>query len=542
MFQSTYNPAPLSGRRNNVQIEYLKLIQVEGYPIQVLRPNKTTMSDQVIHEVGNLVDNFNGKIPANAIAQTTSKFMLPSSRPETANIHGRAQTLNVSIPNGWADRRFVFIMLVKTVVQNQETMEMISGYTDRHDTVRISAHEEHIAPDTVFYINSISILSSRTISGINVPVIRDSYSVMGGGVGAGAYNNLAAYKMTPMNLIHSSDISGIDGLSDVPNMGGVIKASDYRNVNDYPTLTHRSYNSPTAMVSKVIESYTAKSRLATHSGIYDHQSVLDQARGAVADPSSWNSQFLTALSNVRGISSSTFDYRWLMDVDPFIDEKTTTSNISYRSTSDTLPWEAPTREALMAVVVSNMVTTLMTNYSLSVIEFSSTNMNSGFRGGMNTFGLQPITQVTHLLGFVNDISYRNMLDPMGETITEELAPILSSNGEIAYEVHVISDIGTDMTIEISFEGQQPELFIFPSFADSMISPLLTTNTNLYRDNAHDIGTMLNSIEERTLNTQQYNPQGIRDFQYNVNQEMNYGQNSSSDPNSNESNLSTSTRY
>ena len=146
-----------------------------------------------------------------------------------------------------------------------------------------------------------------------------------------------------------------------------------KSVSNYPTLSYRKFNSPTALTSKIIESYTDQAKLFANSGSYSSDDVYNQARGACADPSITQTKILTSISTMGG-SSSTFDYKWLQAIDPHIDEKTDVFDGGYHTTEYSAPWDAPTLETQMALVASNMVTTLMLNYSLRMLEFSSTNM------------------------------------------------------------------------------------------------------------------------------------------------------------------------
>lgn len=489
-----------SHRNTPITIDYLNLIKVAGYQDQYLRPNVTTMTGDAVAEIGNMIRNFNGKIPGSVIAKTTASFILPTSRPETLSFSDNVAPNAVSIPFGWNEDRFVFMMQIRTTSGNIETTELVTGYTDRFDvehTGRYSNNFEDVllAPDTVFYINSVSTIGTRYLNNIAIPVIKDSFSVFGGGLGTATYNNQDALKMTPMNLIQSGKLNSMDGITDIPdNTGTTIIRSDYKSVSGYPTLSYRKFNSPIAITSKIIESYSDQAKLFANSGTYSSDDVYNQARGACADPSITQTKILTSISTMGG-SNSTFDYKWLQSIDPHIDEKTDVFDGGYHTTEYSAPWDAPTLETQMALVASNMVTTLMLNNSLRMLEFSSTNMivnHGGF--GSNSSS----TMISNISGFVENINFNNIIGSLENVIGEELGMVLSQGGEIGYSIHVSAEMNADITITISFEGKPEEIYIFPSFADSALSPMITTNAKVYRNNSRDIGTVMDLVEETVI--------------------------------------------
>ena len=78
--------------------------------------------------------------------------------------------------------------------------------------------------------------------------------------------------------------------------------------------------------------------------------------------------------------------------------------------------------------------------------------------------------------------------------------VLSQGGELGYSIHVSAEMNADINITISFEGKPEEIYIFPSFADSALSPMITTNTKTYRNNSRDIGAVMDLVEETVISS------------------------------------------
>lgn len=509
--QNTYG-TPL-GSRVTFQIESLRLIRVNGYQNQYLRPFVTRMNGTVQDKLVTMVDQFNGKVPTNYIASTCNEFIIPADRPET----NQGRPIDVTIPNGWNEDRYVFIMIITTSANGIIGREMVTGYTDRRDAA-IMGRDIKLAPDTVFYVNSITKMGTRQVNNVYIPVVQDSFSVFGGGIGAGAYNNSSPWKMTPQNLLRSTYASGIDGTTDIPE--NTIIGTDDRRVSQVPSLVSRNYNSPTQMLSKIVEGAFVATMFNNNTSGYSGESVANQIRGSMADPSTHHSAFLSALTNVQSRRTSTFDWKWLLQLDPTIDYRAEVSDEHYQTTQYSAPWLSPTIETTMAIVVSSMVTNLMTKSSLSYIEFSSTNTM-----GTALTGYQPETVVSDMRGFVSNLNFSGLQFSTEKVISDELGPILSQNNELPYFIHVKCDLNTDIVIEIQIGNGIKELYVFPSFSDSSISPMLTVNSERYRNNSRDIGELIHSVEDvvegKMGSSAQANPMG-HPFT-NVNTQMNYGQ-------------------
>ena len=466
----------------------LVLMRVNGYNDQVLRPYNTNINGAVINNINDVLNTYERNIPIAAISSLTSGFIKPSSRVETIN----GKPLTVSIPNGWGDNRFVFILTVEVNVNGLSSTEVITGYTDIFDTANGShVNQVFINPDTVFYINNISSVSKQTGR------IAESKSILGGGMGIQAYGNTNAFKMTPSQLIKSSQFNFTDLLSDVPNNAYI--ATDNM-VSSYPTMFLRSNSSPVYMFNKILDSYrkTIETNVVSGNGITD-TSLIDSVRGKVSDPINSSSYFFHGLNNYLGSYSTTFDYKLLIQMDAFIDNKTFIHDVPHGAMS-TNHWLASDLSTQMALVTSSMVINLLTSLSLANIEFSSTNMVPISAGTPVLTTVYNINTLTSLENMPNRHNIEKMLiNSAIDAVNDELVPVISSNNELEYSLHVKATLNLDIIIDIAYGSKQMETFVFPAFADSLISPVVTISPNTYRKNSNDVGKVMNIIEENVMN-------------------------------------------
>ena len=517
---ASYNSFANAGQRITFKIESLKLIRVHGFQNQYLRPFRTAMTGTVESNIREMTDKFNGSIPTNLISETCNNFIMPSERVESY----QGQTMAVAMPNGWGDNRYTFIMIVETTADNLVTRELIAGYTDCRDVAMRGIQDILISPNTVFYVNTVTKLSQRSVNGIQIPTVAGSYSVIGSGFSVDAYNGATTWRMTPQNLIQSAKASNVMGMSTLPADGHQpIIGSDYRQVQQAAVLTNRTNNSPTNVFSKIIEN------MAT---TINADPVRAQAtvQGKVADPSILNSIFMGALYNFFNARVAHFDYKFLQQICPYLEQITQVDDTGYETTQYQGQWDKPTIESIMAVVVSNIVTSFMTTSSLTAIEFTITNMLPiATMGGLSNFATQ--TTITDIRGYSQMINLAQFIPAYQQRLTDELGPIVSRGNNVGFTLYVRADMGVDIFMRLKYDNGIEEAFVFPMFADSIISPMLTTSTDLYRHNAADINTAMDIVtdvyDEKIFGSsakQGWSNNPAVDFNGTVNTQMGYGQN------------------
>lgn len=526
---ANYNSFANAGQRINFRIESLKLIRVHGFQNQYLRPFRTAMTGTVESNIREMTDKFNGSIPTNLISEACNNFIMPSERVETY----QGQTMAVAMPNGWGDNRFTFIMVVETTIDNLITRELVAGYTDRLDAsygMFNGSRSIHVAPDTVFYVNTVTKLSQRSVNGITVPTISNSYSVIGSGFSVDAYNGAATWRMTPQNLIQSAKASNVMGMSTLPADGHQpIIGSDYRKVQHAAVLTNRTNNSPTNVFSKIIENMATTINADAMTGMVDPVKAQASVQAAVADPSVLNSVFMGALYNFFNARVAHFDFKFLQQVNPMIDQIMAVDDQGYETTQYQGHWDKPTIESIMAVVVSNVVTSFMTSASLTSLEFTTTNMMPvDITGGISSFATRTI--LSDIRGLSPHIDLRPFIQAYQQRLTDELGPIVSRNNNAGFSLYVRADMGIDIFMRLKYDNGIEEAFVFPMFADSIISPMLTTSTDLYRHNAADINTAMDIVtdvyDEKIFGgsaKQGWSNSPAVDFNGTVNTNMGYGQ-------------------
>lgn len=321
------------------------------------------------------------------------------------------------------------------------------------------------------------------------------------------------------------------GMSTLPADGHQpIIGSDYRQVQQAAVLTNRTNNSPTNVFSKIIENMATTINADAMTGMVDPVRAQATVQGKVADPSILNSIFMGALYNFFNARVAHFDYKFLQQICPYLEQITQVDDTGYETTQYQGQWDKPTIESIMAVVVSNIVTSFMTTSSLTAIEFTITNMLPiATMGGLSNFATQ--TTVTDIRGYSQMINLAQFIPAYQQRLTDELGPIVSRGNNVGFTLYVRADMGVDIFMRLKYDNGIEEAFVFPMFADSIISPMLTTSTDLYRHNAADINTAMDIVtdvyDEKIFGgsaKQGWSNNPAVDFNGTVNTQIGYGQN------------------
>lgn len=520
-FGTQMNPMMRLGQGLRIQVESFQIIPMQQYHQQFMRPYTTTMTGNIDNKLKNLMGDFNNHLPASAIAATVNDFILPTAAPEFKYVNSQngmtKQNMGIEIENGWQEKRFTFILLVSVTSNNMVTRELVTGYTDRIDGVYRDAMQTDfmLDPNTTFYINSVSNIDTRSIGGIAMPIMTDSFSVMGGGMGSGHYDNNSPWKMTPMTLLneHSNIQNNLTTIPMQTNPNG----SDCRAVSGVPTLAHRFNNSPTHYFGEIVNRYRNAAIAANNVGTGDSSNILDEIRGSLCDPSVSSVGFMAWLSGYKGLTVSTFSYHDLEQAIPNLDAILKIQETTMRTTNQSAYWGSSDRETQMALVIANMVTNLCLRMSITFLSFKSTN---------NVIGSQAFVQLFDMRGIspqqtANQI--HTIMPQIEQTIRDELIPVVSSNGQLGYDIMVNYNSNSEIEIHIGYNGQEPYIYAFPAFCDALLSPILTTDSKLLQRNSRDIGSVINEVEDqvrmRSMSNGSLNYQTPSDFMGGVNQQM-----------------------
>ena len=409
---------------------------------------------------------------------------LASNMPNLVTMQARPGHM-VNIANNWRTQRLAFIMEVESNIGGFLLVSYLQGYSEYHDPSFSGRLDDQVN----FHINSITTVTKMVdpITNMLIAKPHSNFNII-----KDAFNNVTAQEITDdsLKLIRPSDVvSGISHITTFGKEAGMVHDT-VSDLSGAPTSSNRGNNSPIKYLAKTINSYVHN--LNSSSYVDNEENLLLATAEHASDHSLLSIPFISALYTHTGIPTPTiFTIDILSKMDPMIQDKIllieNNSELLSNMPSNALDTDItevnykPTIESTIASTVSHSVSDLLVSNLLATVDFSVSN-----RMGP---ALVVLSNVRSFMEGIDVTSYANRLVTAVETV---LMPEITQNGLLLVELLVHSDLLTETTISVSINAAPAVVFRFPTFADSLFSPIITdaTNRTLFTD---DMGAVLNTV-------------------------------------------------
>ena len=372
-----------------------------------------------------------------------------------------------TIPHGWQTQRVRFVLEVESPIASGILISYIQGFSEYYDPSLSGL----LDPNMNFYINSITNVVKMVdpMNGIYKTLPKNTLNVVTDLAGGTKYEEVDSPHedlklLRPRDIVE--DISALDMYSgdvdSVLNTTGRVGA-----VNE---TSDRANNDPMKYLTKTINSYIdSKNTAALTSQPSD---ILKNAAGLLTETNLMSIPFIFALHSVTGeFTPTTFTLNIMNMIDPNIQAKTNLiDNVndiiapSYNTMLDsdnTADMLNPTVETIKASNISQTINSIMLDSMLSTLDISFTNASG-----------QPVVIVSDAKSFIEGIDITSYVNKAVSRIKTVLMPQITDGGQTLVEVFLHSDIVGDTNISISVNLQPPEVYRFPTFADSLYVPVI----------------------------------------------------------------------
>lgn len=461
----------------NIQIVSLLMKETGTYNVQQNRPYETNMPGNIVDVLTNRVmDSPDRRVNASMLSGLTSTFLQPQAPAESP----------IQIANGWDQRRIRFILKMKCeMLGGSIRMFYIQGYTDHSG---VSAQGD-VAPEMIFYVNSIvqtRLLQVHTPMGLQTyentfenshVLFDDKFSNMRGA------NNLLL--MRPEDVFNSLQVSHVQD-----TYGGGITLDSRSMLHREAMMSRRGNGLGSNYAAKIIDGYSrATDGLALGS---NQQQLFTEARRAVIENPAALDPFLSALSQITSNAvNNRFTYQQLKTIDPNVDYVTNyevtghTQLANMHQAGMTMNWTGSDRLTQVATIISQSIPSLMIELMLQKVYLESNNYSSG--GAMDT-RLITAESLTGADQTNNYIIFKNRLE-------QNLLADLTYGNTVTYAIKLYVDLIGDTKLSISLDGSAFYDYVTPSFCDSLMVPVVTTNPTTIGNLVHDFEQLTNSIHD-----------------------------------------------
>ena len=408
--------------------------------------------------------------------------------PEIINLQARPTGM-ANIPNGWGTERLRFIIVAENDgLTGTKRISYIQGYTEFSDL----SQNGLIDPNMIFYINSIT-NTTTTLDRVNNRLWTtpgSTFNVVTDALGNSTYQMEMGDPFDLPKLARPKDIveNAMTLEMHNPVSGRVINASGALGQNTADTSS-RTNGDPLQYFSKLYNCFIdGKINTSYSSDANDPTAILRNAADmhTVLESNLLAQPFVKAIHRVTGeICPTNFTLGTLLIMDPTINtNEIVVVRKDYRSqqptnlpmnnglldmmtmSSDTANTLNPTAENLKAVMLCNSINSMMLENLITRASVSMTNMT-----GENTVIISDVNS------FIPDIDLIRWTNRLYSSLLNILMPKITDGGLTIVDIHFMTDVISDTTVAISLNHGPVYLYRFPTFADSLYTPTVTTTAN-----------------------------------------------------------------
>ena len=457
-----------------IQVKKLVLREMGEYQQQYSRPYTPSGDSFNQNDIDSLIMSTEEgtDITASSLSGLAGRFLTPK-----ADIRSNLDEHIVDIAGGWNERRFAFLMeAVLDSDSNSANHVLLMGYTDHSD---ISA-SEHIDPDMRMYVNSVIHINHvlgfsnsgrsrtrwRTRLANNDQVLVNPIKPSRSGT-RNSYRDSEIITMRPEDIFRRRSIASISDDMDDDDVidrrhgftEGALKLSRRGNsiANEYLASGIRAYHS-------------SRNRGDMFEDDYDVITTAN-ARKSVRENLVTENELLMELTDRTNLQEEGYVvYGDLEDAfGEMIDDITTIhfANPNHLAIlADSSYFDTATAEGMAGYIVSSTLPKLLMECKYSGCEVNITN---------DTIDGRPDIRIVSISPFSDGENIDDNLASFKDRLLVELFDDLSFRGRKIVSLRIVSQIWTETTVDIAIDGDEEERFIFPTFSDALIAPVVGTD-------------------------------------------------------------------
>jgi hypothetical protein len=481
-------------------IEQFIIRELGTYNDQFYRPFEPLLDGHHLSDITNAIKS----VPKSALnpgfySRIGSGILMPSS-----NVTG-----DVCMPHGWGQKRFMFSLKVNFKLRIGSIEKYyIQGYTEHNDQ---SLFSNQFDPEMLFFINSVTKTVVQTVNtdmGYQEREMVTDCSHLLSDYDSRQQDLSVVRPEDIINLMSVSHLPGIngdlvddDGYSDFAEMG--ITNVDYRTkLSSSVVKSKRADDSPNTFIGELTDAFVnSKATLNTIS--QGEMQVFHSAANKLSNSLPSNDNFLSLIKNISNNSRALnhFKLKYLDKIQPgLMDSPVTTvfkltNHSELASRGDGQYWNERSWLTQMSVFVAQTTAAVMTKHGLSRLDYQAANTISR-RDFSNQSKHTVIIPTRYSLAVNADLS--NIEAALQLELEINILNVISSNHRLPYTVQVMCDVFTETRIVIQVDNGDTAEYIYPTFADSLMPPVVTNNSDTQTNIATSLGVFLTEVSDIAL--------------------------------------------
>lgn len=494
-------------------ITKLLIFETGEYNQQWSRPYTTNFDSHVLnqfHEQLNGVEHFS---PA-GLTGIAQSFIKPAAQVNM-------QTDGIPIPQGWGERRCRFMMIVEyDGYLGTRMQQVLTGYTTHvgampsggilHNEAQLLAVDHEL----LFFVNSSIQLQVKQEFGPggrreSIAVAKNAHVLADNTFGS-IFTPEHQERMRPTDLFAVMSRSHIHQLRDdqgnIPGVGP--RLFDGRNANsNMAALSLRGNVIPASYVARVLDNYQ-NAAVTNNDPTKANTDFYTNARQYSNDGLVSNDEVLRMISDLRGEPiGNTFKFRDIVRLDPTIEHRVmgrasgrTEKMQGLHQVGVTNEWYGRDPITHAATIISQCTPGIMADLALTRFHFKmhnemavSGNYSSvDAQTWMSRPGYQPDMAILNCAGF-GDQDLAPAMYAFEKRFWFEVMKDLCFDNQIRFMIEVNADLMGETVVNISLDGRQLEQFVTPSFADALLTPLVTKNHSHVVQVAEDFNELIKAV-------------------------------------------------
>lgn len=423
------------------------------------------------------------------------------------------QSQRVIIPNGFKESRLAFTMLVETdVLGDTIKYQLITGFTDREDI----SHGEHLAPDTMLFVNNCSSYRSvyqngrtRIVTDDNSYILRGTENLLGGE----RRRDDVMHYIRPQDIYYHLSAPGL--LNSLSPSGTVGKFDDIRSrTGSEYARTRRSYDSPASYLSQTVKA-----------GLAGRRAYEDRPQSKDYDTADYNNYMSTMSSEDRAAdileSQSTAHndvFRRLLDASDFMrtggvtmeqleeaidwrDAKIDVWSVGARRRTnegskhldvsrrgEAREWHGADDNTMAAEMAVRIVPSLLmvNTIGCAVVDITNDTWDNSIQCHMS--GVGPLMELLEVSN--------SQITAVEEQLRFDLGNVVSNNGAFRFSMHIdVSMYGSCYVKVWVDDASVVDEFTYPVYADCLGSAQVSRDPHAIEDIACDIEALLNAMDD-----------------------------------------------
>jgi|TARA_B100002019_G_scaffold286201_1_gene296297 hypothetical protein len=505
------------GQQQQPEIEIVEFVLIEmgTYQNQYYRPFEINADYNNINALGEAT-NGGQVLDITNVEQVASNIISPQSKT-----NGMSQ-----IPNGWATRRFSFVMRVieKPRFSQTSTVERIFyGYTDVAD---LSFGKNDLDPNMRLYFNSEMTINTDVRpgpQGVMIPMSRVMSSTqivspmdMAGG-NAGLFGD-SIYLIRPEDVfLHNHDVSQSQILQQTGVLdGSVERFYDTRGMSTkggHYKLNRRQDNSPSRYLQRFLSGYDhgiRESRESYDGGIVG-DSILTSAAQKVKNPELHQLDFFEILKMDCGYLEQGFvRYGDLCNVFPTLNnvaEFTINDGRSVRRLSeatDSAYWNGGNYTSIAVSMLAQVVPSVMMENFIRQINFTVTSGN-----GYGEYFIDVDKNSLRMMSSnLPDQVVQRSISEFKRRISLDVLNYVTRYNQLFCQIGMVTNLQSESVIDIALDSHNVERYVAPTFSDGLFTPVATNEVDRRNLMCESLGYLVRETFDHSVQqpTMDYAPQ------------------------------------